>query len=158
MTKDDEVHSPDRIRGMPVYAKYGEASRGGFQAVPDLLFKYQSELGVSATELVVLLNITMHRWSVEDRPFPSASTIAKRMGVNERTVQRSFRSLEKLSLVERHKVPATRHRGKRTEFNLEPLVRRLNDIAPRDTDYLYRNRLEGRDANRGPHPVGTSAV
>lgn len=158
MEHNDPLNALDRMASTPVYAKYGEASRAGFQAVPDLVFKYQTELGLNATELVVLLNITMHRWSVDDRPFPSASTIAKRMGVSERTVQRSFRQLERLRLVERQKVPATRNQGKRTEFNLKPLVDRLNEIAPRDTDYLYRSRLEGRGAVRGPHPDGSSAL
>lgn len=34
--------------------------RGGFQAVPDILLKQQGAMGLSATDLVVLLNILMY--------------------------------------------------------------------------------------------------
>ena len=81
--------------------KWGEAAFGGFQMVPDLLLKKQVELGLSATDMLVLLNITMHWWYAEQRPFPRVSTVAERMGVDPRTVQRSMRKLVDLGLLDK---------------------------------------------------------
>ncbi|WP_434056202.1 helix-turn-helix domain-containing protein [Roseibium sp.] len=81
--------------------KWKEAGEAGFQVLPDLLLKKQSELGLSATDLVVLINVTMHWWYREQRPFPRTTTIASRMGVDNRTVQRSMKKLTQLGLMKR---------------------------------------------------------
>ena len=65
--------------GSAVYAKYGEVSIAGFQAVPDLLLKHQNDLGLSTTDLTVLLNVLMHWWYPGNKPFPRPTAIAKRM-------------------------------------------------------------------------------
>ncbi|MFD2260669.1 helix-turn-helix domain-containing protein [Chelativorans composti] len=79
--------------------------RGGVQAVPDILLKQQGAMGLSATDLVVLLNILMYWWYVEQKPYPRPTTIAKRMDVNVRTVQRSLQRMEELGLIVRSKTP-----------------------------------------------------
>lgn len=94
--ESETAPSTDVPVGSAVYAKYGEASIAGFQAVPDLLLKHQRELGLSPTDLAVLLNVLMHWWYPEKKPFPRSTTIAKRMGVTPRTVQRSLQQLEEL--------------------------------------------------------------
>ena len=50
--------------------KWGEAGKGGFQLLPDILFKKQVELGLSPTDMLVLMNLTMHWWYAHQRPFP----------------------------------------------------------------------------------------
>ncbi len=104
----------------PVRAKYGLAADGGFQAVPDLLLKHQKALGLSATDLVVLLNVLMHWWTPETKPFPRAITISKRMGVTPRTVQRSLRNLQRLDLIRRGRIDKMK-----TVLDPDPLVIKL---------------------------------
>lgn len=116
----------------PVFAKYGEAAYGGFQAVPDLLLKSQAKLKISPTDMVVLLNVLMHWWYPDDKPFPRSGSISKRIGVTPRTVQRSIQNLEEAGLLIRETSNG------RTYLNPEPLVDRLEKIAPTDKDYLYR--------------------
>ncbi|WP_323038910.1 helix-turn-helix domain-containing protein [Gemmobacter sp.] len=137
--------------GSVVYAKYGEASVAGFQAVPDLLLKYQSELGLSPTDLAVLLNVLMHWWYPEKKPFPRSTTIAKRMGVTPRTVQRSLQQLEELGLLVREKDP----RGP-TYLDPAPLVEKLGALAKKDADYQIRRRRRDGEEELGPnqHPLG----
>jgi DNA replication protein DnaD len=120
-------------------AKWKEAGKAGFQVLPDLLLKKQSELGLSATDVVVLLNLTMHWWYAEQRPFPRSTTIAKRMGVDIRTVPRCMRNLIDLGLVK--KVTETPPNGaERQVCDLSGLVRRLTAMALDDPDYAARNR------------------
>ncbi len=136
---------PTISAGSAVRAKYGKAGVAGFQAVPDLLLKNQHNLGLSATDLVVLLNVLMHWWYPDQKPFPRSKTIAQRMGVTPRTVQRSFHQLEELGLIIRE----TSDDGP-TYLNPAPLVERLSEIAESATDYLIRSRR--RDGEDGLRP------
>lgn len=120
-----------------VMAKWGEAAVGGFQAVPDVLLKNQDKLGLSPTELVVLLNITMHWWYPTQRPFPRSTTIAKRMGVDTRTIQRALARLQELKLLAKVKEPEGES-GEREVCDLNGLVLALSGLAKDDPDYNYR--------------------
>jgi predicted transcriptional regulator len=143
--------SADLPVGSAVYAKYGEASIAGFQAVPDLLLKHQCELGLSPTDLAVLLNVLMHWWYPEKKPFPRSTTIAKRMGVTPRTVQRSLQQLEELGLLVREK-----DAGGPTYLDPAPLVEKLGALAKKDADYQIRRRRRDGEEELGPnqHPPG----
>lgn len=124
----------------PVEAKYGKAAIAGFQPVPDLLLKHQNNLNLSSTDLVVLLNVLMHWWYPEQKPFPRSSRISKRMGVSNRTVQRSLGHLEAEGLLLKVK-------GNDGTVYLDPaqLVTRLSEIAETDAEYISRvRRREGR--------------
>lgn len=146
-TTDDSLDlSTDPSVGSAVYAKYGEASVAGFQAVPDLLLKHQRDLGLSATDLTVLLNVLMHWWYPGQKPFPRSTTIGKRMGVSPRTVQRSLQQLEDLGLLVREKDV----RGP-TYLDPMPLVEKLTALAKKDTDYLIRRRRRDGEEEPGPN-------
>lgn len=122
--------------------KWRQAGEAGFQMLPDILLKKQVELGLSPTDMLVLLNITMHWWYPEQRPFPRTTTIAKRMGVDDRTVQRSMRKLTALGLLEKEKETAE-DGTPREVCDLGGLVERLSAYAVRDTDYQVRMRSKG---------------
>jgi len=83
--------------------KWGSAvSSGGltgFLALPEVLIRSQSRLGITSTEMMVLINILMHWWISDRKPFPGNYPIARRMGVCRRTVQRAIRSLEEKGLI-----------------------------------------------------------
>src|SRR6266702_8494237 len=44
------------------FEKWGEGLNAGFQLLPDMLLKHQHKLGLTATDLVVLINLTMQWW------------------------------------------------------------------------------------------------
>jgi hypothetical protein len=129
----------DRSGSAP-YQKWGESLDAGFQILPDVLLKNQHKLGLSATDLVVLINLTMQWWYRERLPFPKSATIAKRMGASVRTVQRSLNRLEKLALV--GKVPLDQRRA----FDPSALVERLIVIAQHDP--AFQPRLRAPDGGR----------
>lgn len=112
--------------------KWGRAIGAGFQTVPDMLIKHQRTLELSATDLVVLLNLLMHWWYAGRNPFPRPTTIAARMGVDVRTVQRSIRHLSEQNLIAR----VTEE--DRTTYDLSGLVGRLETLALNDANYRER--------------------
>lgn len=108
-----------------IEARWGRSTASGFTALPNTLIKAQGELGLKDGELVVLTNLAMHWWSPTAPPFPRTETIAKRMGVTARSVQRHLNSLEKGGFIAR-----VMGRG-RSYYDLTGLKEKLEKITPR---------------------------
>src|SRR5436190_4125087 len=69
----------------PPQTKWGPAVTGGrygYQVLPDVLLRNQHRLGLTPTDLVVLINILMHWWERAPTrlPHPRPEQIAHRMG------------------------------------------------------------------------------
>jgi hypothetical protein len=139
-------------RPSAVVAKWGPAADAGFQLIPDVLLKNQSNLRLTALELVVLLNLTMHWWYPAQKPFPRSTTIAERMGVDVRTVQRALKQLAELGLIQR--VAVQTDTGEGTVIDLDGLVNQLSKLAVRDP--AFRRRSDPT-TNVSPRPAGRSA-
>ncbi len=75
----------------------------GFVAVPVRMLKMQRQMGLSATDMIVAINLLGYRWTYGGAIFPRNSVIAKRMGISSRTVQRSIERMIKQGLIERIK-------------------------------------------------------
>jgi len=121
--------------------KWGDLGVGGFQQVPDALLRHQGALGLSPTDLVVLLNVTMHWWDSEVLPFPSTSSIARRMDTSRRTVERSLKHLKKLGLMKRL-TPEERADGSTfRRFDFSGLIERLEQLADSDPQHFARREM-----------------
>lgn len=127
----------------PDVAKWGEVAKRGFQIIPDLLLTSQSKLGLTSTELVVLMNLTMDWRHPGERPFPRSTTIAGRMGVVVRTVQRALATLRRLGLLA--KARETSDGNEREAWDLSGLVERLAMLAE-DDHVLHPAHQEGGPA------------
>jgi hypothetical protein len=103
----------------------------GFQLIPDALVRNQNALGLDATDMVVLLNICMHWWEREPEklPHPRPVTMARRMGVSTRTIERHIERLCKLGYLEW--MPSEPRLGGPSirPFKLDGLVKKLEQIA-----------------------------
>ena len=93
-------HLPTAVTST-IKEKWGDALTGGFVLIPSALLRNQYKLNLDCSEVVVLMNLFMHWWSVDEYPFPRTSTLAKRMGVSTRTAQRNIESLEQKKLIRR---------------------------------------------------------
>jgi DNA-binding MarR family transcriptional regulator len=119
-----------------IYARYGNVASAGFQPLPDVLLFHQADLGLKSEDLNVLLNILAHWYHPESMPYLRTTTIAKRMGVSSRSVQRSILRLREKGLVARGE--DTRE-GER--FDITPLLQRLKPYA--------QQRIAIKNAMRG---------
>ena len=122
--------------------KWGTAGRAGYQIVPNVLIRAQRHLGLDATDLVVLLNLTLHWWGAQSHPFPSASIIAKRMGVSRRTVERRLGGLEKKGFIKKL-LPSDGTMRRR--YDLSGMVKKLEPAAEIG---LVRRNFAKREAAR----------
>jgi DNA-binding MarR family transcriptional regulator len=126
-----------------VTARFGVVAAAGYQPLPDVLLFHQSELGLNSEELNVALHILAHWYAPERLPFPSAKTIARRMGVGERTVERYLTSLRKKGFLVKYRHPKGVRRRK--GHDLSPLIERLKPLAHQRLEDR-RQRLRGHKA------------
>lgn len=111
--------------------KWGKEAMGlGFCIIPSLLLKAQKRLGLNPTQLAVLIHLADFWWDAARRPYPSKKTLAERLNLGERQVQRYIAELETAGLVQRIERRAA-HRGKLSnQYDLSGLVAKLKELAP----------------------------
>jgi predicted transcriptional regulator len=111
--------------------KWGAGLDGGFLLIPVLLLKRQQELSLDNTEVIVLMHLLAAWWDKDKRPYPRASTIATRMGLTARTVQRSLQSLEKKEMIVRvkHTSGFGKEHHQATSYHMQGTVDRVRKLA-----------------------------
>jgi len=137
-----ESDSDPRFRVAEVW---GDAisNKSGFVAIPMALLRLQSQLEISPTDFGVLTNLLAHRWRSGDVVFPRTTTIAKRMGVTSRTVQRSTQRLVRLGYIA--KVKTT---NGMQAYDASPLGRRLSDLLGESLNLKKNESLGVRSSGK----------
>lgn len=134
-----------------VFERWGQALAGGFQVVPNELFRLQRMLGLSSHQVVILLNLSMHWWKKKNLPFVGPNIIAKRMGVSRRTVERQLKELCDKGLVQRKPLRESirANTGYRIGYDLAGLVARLEMMSPDEPKSIkLAERINGLRAER----------
>ena len=102
----------------------------GFCIVPSLLLRAQQRLGLNPTQFAILMQLCDFWWDSERKPFPSKQTLAERLSLSPRQLQRYIAELEEAGLVQRIERRAG-HGGKLTNvYDLGGLVSRLQELEP----------------------------
>ena len=111
-------------------AKWGKnVMSRGFVIIPAILLRAQRRLGLSGTQLAILLQLIDWWWDAGKHPWTSKETLSQRVGLSERQLQRQIAAMEKAGLVQR--IYKTTNRGKRpNSYDLSGLVKRLKELAP----------------------------
>lgn len=73
----------------------------GWTLVPNTLLARQAALGLTSTDVNILLHLVAYWWKESDLPHPSKSTLAKSIGVTPRTVQRRIAAMEHAGFIKR---------------------------------------------------------
>jgi predicted transcriptional regulator len=127
--------------------KWGKAVMShGYCLFPAILLQAQGRLGVNAQEMVVLLQLAEHWWKASSKVFPSKDTIAQRVGLSTKQVQRHIRRLEELKLVERKERYSSAGSRSTNEYDLSGLVERLKKIEP---DFAQAKKLKAAATKAG---------
>lgn len=95
-------------------------AKQGYTQVPNYLLKQQSELGLSNSELVVLLQLMVFDFGSRSAE-PAHSTLAKSIGVSASAVRHNLVSLEKKGFIKR-----TYRTGYSNLYSLIPTVSKLS--------------------------------
>ena len=123
----------------PVRSRWGVVSDAGFLAFPYVLLLHQHLLGLTSEHLNVLMNIIAHWHSPVRLPFPRSTTIARRIGVSQRSVQRSLSWLLANGFIA--KVPRA-NRDEPQAYDLKPLVEKLEPLALERLKLIQHGQFE----------------
>ena len=129
----------------------------GFSIVPSLLLRAQRRLGLSPTQLAILMQLCDFWWDSERKPYPSKATLAERLDLSPRQVQRHVADLETAGLVERMQrwSPAG---GKTTNsYDLGGLVKRLRELEPEFREVEEEAKAARKAVSRPKHRRSRSA-
>ncbi len=111
--------------------KWGsDALAFGWTALPISLLTHQRKLGLNPVGLNVLLHLLSQWWQREKLPYPSQASIAEKVGVSTRTVQREIVLMKKNGLLKitRTSIHDEKFLG-RNLYDLSPLVAKLQKLS-----------------------------
>lgn len=127
------LHAPQPQKVVKVAdAKWGAAvMQAGYCMIPSLLLRAQNRLKLTSTQLAVLLQLCDFWWEEARKPYPSKETLATRMGMTARQVQRHLAALESKNMIQRVARFDTSNGGRGTNiYDLSGLVAQLQAIEP----------------------------
>ena len=149
-----ELHPKERQQSSE--KKWGKAVIDlGFSILPSLIFRAQARLGLSPVQLVLLLHLADYWWQKERMPHPSKATLAARMSLSPRQIQRYLTELEEGGFIQR-KTRFASHKGQlNNEYNLTGLVKKLQKLEPEFTEVKEQSK---KVAKRGGLAVQAKKV
>lgn len=97
--------------------------------VPSLLLRAQRRLGLSAQQLALIIHLCDFWWYDDKLPWPKKETLAERLGLTEKQIQRIVRALEERGYLKRIR-RTTRHGQTSNGYDLSGLAEKLQELAP----------------------------
>lgn len=112
----------------------------GNLSVPNIILDHQKDLNLTPEELNLLLQVFRHKFN-RKLPFPSESTIAERMGMSLRQIQRISSSLRTKNFLV--KKMGSKHQ---VTWNFNGLIHQAVKLYEKENDY-DKNDVGGYDKN-----------
>jgi DNA-binding MarR family transcriptional regulator len=101
----------------------------GWTVLPNVLLDRQRALGLSSTDVNIVLHIARHWWDADKLPYPSKKKLAECIGVTPSTVQRRIAKMERAGFIKRE--ARQRADGSQTSnaYSLDGLIRAATPYA-----------------------------
>ena len=116
----------------------------GYSFLPNIFFRYASELDINPSQQAVLLHLLAFWWDADRPPEVSKERLATRLGISPRQVQRQLKELRELGLIE---VSAPSRPGRHpNQYRFEGLVKKLQNFAQDYRRQLKRQEYERQNA------------
>jgi predicted transcriptional regulator len=129
--------------------KWGRAVlKLGYSMIPSLIFRAQARLGLSSTQLVLLLHLADYWWHRDHVPFPSKASLAERMGLSPRQIQRYLTELEQGGFITREERYATNKGQQSNGYNLTGLVEKLRRLEPEFREVKEHAKKQARNVSK----------
>ena len=119
-----------------------------FTVVPYVVLDRQDAIGLTPVEVNVLMLLANHWWQADNLPDPSKRSLAKRLGVSEKTIQRAVKRLEDVRFIKRkYRYHPVTH-GQQTNFyDFSGLIAAAEPYAEEERE--RRKAREVQQATRG---------
>jgi len=123
----------------------------GYTAVPSIMVRAQSRLGINPTQFSILVQLLEYWRSPECRPFPTKKDIAGRLGLDEKTIQINIRTLEKAGLVQREQRKTAAGYWSSNVYYLDGLIEKIRKMEP---EFAEEKRKRAEERRRVETPKG----
>lgn len=101
----------------------------GWTLLPNTVLMRQAALGLTSTDVNILLHLLAYWWNASELPHPSKTTLAKAIGVTPRTVQRRIAAMETAGFIKRVSRQGL-HRGTQTNlYDFSGLIKAATPYA-----------------------------
>jgi predicted transcriptional regulator len=127
----------------------------GYTAVPAIMVRAQSRLGINATQFNILVQLLEHWRNPERRPFPTKKEIAGRIGLTAKTVQLNIRALEKAGLVWREQRKTATGDWGSNVYHLDGLIDRVRKMEP---EFSEEKRKRADERRKVETPKGLRGI
>lgn len=120
---ENNKSSTEKIWGSAVYGY-------GFAGIPSILIQGQRRLGISTTQMNIIIQLLDYWFEPSRKPFPSKKDLANRIGVTPKTIQNNIRELEKAGLINR--IPRKTASGDWNSniYDLVGLIKKVQELEP----------------------------
>lgn len=98
-TKPEGKQSPELRTNEKKWGK--PLMEAGWTLLPNTVLHRQAALGLTSTDVNILLHLVAYWWKEAELPHPSKVTLAKSIGVTPRTVQRRIAAMERAGFIQR---------------------------------------------------------
>lgn len=116
-------------RNFKVGTRWGSARLGNqFCPVSSYFLRNYHRLNLNSSDAMLVIQLMDHKWD-ERHPFPSLKTIAQRMGLAQRTVRHTVKTLQGLGLLKR--LPTT---GGTNRYDMSGLFAKLEELMDADAN------------------------
>lgn len=95
----------------------------GFTTIPNTLIKNQARLGITDSEMVIIMSLVSFRWN-QQMPYPSVATLSTFTGKTTGAIRNNLRNLEKKGIIRR-----IYREGQTNKYDLLPLINKLNSYT-----------------------------
>jgi hypothetical protein len=106
-----------------------EVMEAGWVAFPSILLEKQQAIGLTPTDVNIILHLVSYWWTAENKPYPSKASIAAAIGVQPRTVQRRIAALEQARLIQREERRTSKNGSDTNRYHLDGLIEALKPYA-----------------------------
>ncbi len=106
-----------------------EVMQAGWVAFPSILLEKQQAIGLTPTDVNIILYLLSYWWTAENKPYPSKASIAKAIGVEPRTVQRRIAALEKAGLIWREERRTSKNGSDTNRYHFDGLIEAAKRFA-----------------------------
>jgi DNA-binding MarR family transcriptional regulator len=114
----------------------------GWLTVPDVLLRYQRELGLDAVDVNILFHLARYWWYVNNLPHPSKRTIAERMSVDPSTVRRHIAKMEKRGLIKRNARYGADKRREANDYDFSGIIKEATPFAKEIAEQKRQKKRE----------------
>ena len=102
----------------------------GYTGVPSLLIRSQARLGLSSTQMTIILQLLDYYFDKTRPPFPTKKQLSDRTGLNPKTIQKNVKALEEAGYIQREARTTNAGDYGSNIYHLDGLIAKVQELEP----------------------------